>query len=85
MNDAGMAAEQVQRFLSTMNLPWLSQKVIADRQKEQGRPIDSIVSSSLDDSLEEEKTTVKENMPTYVTVDSVYNNVDTCVHFHLTP
>ena len=61
-----MAAEQVQRFLSTMNLPWLSQKVIADRQKELYRPLDSIVTSSLDDSLEEEKTTVKENMPTYV-------------------
>ena len=66
MNDAGMAAEEVQRFLSTMNLSWLSQKVIADRQKELDRPIDSIVTLSLDDSLEVEKTTVKENMPTCV-------------------
>ena len=73
MNDAGMAAEQVQRFLSTMNLPWLSQRITDERQKEIQVPLDSVVNTSLDDSLEEEKKISDEE---YVRI--IYYHYVTC-------
>ena len=41
-----------------MNLPWLRQKVIQDKQKELDGPLDSVVKSSLDNSLQMEKKAV---------------------------
>ena len=51
-----------------MNLPWLCQKVIEDRQKEIQGALDSVVIASLDDSLEEEKRAEKKETYAYIEI-----------------